>query len=40
MDTSSPLVEKAVEWEGCTAGPWQEAIDVRDFIQRLHPLRG
>ncbi|WP_420174261.1 pyruvate formate lyase family protein [Luteococcus sp. OSA5] len=41
MDTSSPLVEKAVEWEGFTAGPWQEAIDVRDFIQRNYtPYEG
>src|SRR6187397_2496038 len=21
-------------WEGFTSGPWQDAIDVRDFIQR------
>lgn len=23
-----------IEWEGFAAGPWQDAIDVRDFIQR------
>ena len=30
--TDRPMTEEA--WRGFVAGPWQDAIDVRDFIQR------
>ena len=36
MTTVPPSAKDAqpAAWNGFTAGPWQDAVDVRDFIQR------
>lgn len=35
----SELNEKmASAWEGFSAGEWQNSVNVRDFIQKLHAV--
>ncbi|WP_422117115.1 pyruvate formate lyase family protein [Brachybacterium sp. UNK5269] len=39
--TDRPRAAGADAWAGFTAGPWQDAIDVRDFVQRNYtPYEG
>jgi len=41
LDTSPSTTTDASAWAGFTAGPWQQGIDVRDFIQRNYtPFTG
>jgi formate C-acetyltransferase len=34
MTATTPLPTRAAPWDGFAPGPWQDQIDVRDFIQR------
>ncbi len=39
--TDRPVAAGGDAWSGFTAGPWQDAIDVRDFVQRNYtPYEG
>ncbi|MDP9028343.1 MAG: formate C-acetyltransferase [Actinomycetota bacterium] len=34
IDVTPTTLQPSIAWDGFTAGPWQDGIDVRDFIQR------